>query len=75
MPQKLLQEPKLTLNICIDIARSAETRTAQLKVITGQTPDASTKVHAVGMLQRTHNQNLTRRNTISNYKYCGGTNG
>ena len=73
--QKLLQEPKLTLNRCIDIARSAETTTAQLKVITGQTEDASTEVHAVGKLQRTHNQNVTRRNTISDGKYCGGTYG
>ena len=73
--QKLLQEPKLTLNRCINIARSAETTTAQLKVITRQTEAASTEVHAVGKLQRTHNQHVTRRTTISDCKYCGGTHG
>ena len=46
--QKLLQEPKLTLNRCLDIARSAETTTAQLKVITGHIDDSNNKVHAVG---------------------------
>ena len=46
--QKLLKESKLTLNRCIDISTSAETTTAQLNVITGQTEAASTEVHAVG---------------------------
>ena len=50
--QKLLQEPKLTLNRCIDIARSAESTTAQLNVITGQTEDSSYEVHAAGKWQR-----------------------
>ena len=48
--QKLLQEPKLTLHRCIDIARSTETTTAQLRVITVQTRVSNNEVHAVGKL-------------------------
>ncbi len=58
--QKLLQQPKLTLTRYIDIARSSERTTAQLKVIHGQTSQNDTDVHAVS--------NLRRNNTISRAK-------
>ena len=73
--QKLLQEPKLTLNRCLDIARSAETTTAQLKVITGQTDDSNNESHAVGNWQRNQNTTGPRRNVISDCKYYGGKHG
>ena len=73
--QKLLQEPKLTLNKCLDIARSAETTIAQLKVITGHFDDSNNEVHAVGKWQRNQNTNGPRRNVISDCKYCGGEHG
>ena len=73
--QKLLQEPKLTLNRCLDIARSAETTTAQLKVITGHIDDSNNEVHAEGKWQRNQNTNGPRRNVISDCKYCGGEHG
>ena len=62
--QKLLQEPKLTLNRYLDIARSAETTTAQLKVITGQIKDLNNEVHAVGKWKRNQNNLGTKRNLI-----------
>ena len=73
--QKLLQEPKFTLNRCLDIARSAETTTAQLKVITGQIEDSTNEVHAVGNWKRNQNNLGTKRNFISDCKYCGGEHG
>ena len=73
--QKLLQEPKLTFNRCIDIARSAESTTAQLNVIIGQTEGSNNEVHAVGKLQRNQNTCGPRRNVLSDCKYCGGEHG
>ena len=70
-----MQEPKLTLNRCIDIARSAETTTAQLKVITGQIEDSNNDVHAVGKWKRSQNNFGTKRNNISDCKYCSGEHG
>ena len=70
--QKLLQEPKLTLNRCLDIARSAETTTAQSQVITGQMDDLNNEVHGVGKWKRNQNNVGTKRNIMSDCKYCGG---
>ena len=43
--KKLLQEPKLTLEKCLDISRAAESMTAQLKMMTGQAGAEAEDVH------------------------------
>lgn len=72
--QKLFQEPKLTLNKCVDIAGSAETTIVQLKVISGHTiesEDVNNEVHVVSKWKRTPPNYGFKRNTVSDCKYCG----
>ena len=49
---KLLQEPKLLLEKCLDICRSAEATIAHLKVISGQSISTDKPAETVNMLDK-----------------------
>ena len=65
MQQKLLQEPKLALNQCIDIAHLAKTTTAQLKLIAEQTEESKNEVNVVRKWQRNRHTNGPMSNIVS----------
>ena len=50
--RKLLQEPKLSLEKCLVICRSAEATSAHLKVISGVSTSTGTPVDSVNALDR-----------------------
>ena len=50
--RKLLQEPKLSLEKCLDICRSAEATSAHLKAISGQSTSTDKPVDTVNTLDK-----------------------
>lgn len=50
--RKLLQEPKLSLEKCLDICRSAEATSAHLKVISGQSSTTGTPADNVNAVDK-----------------------
>ena len=50
--RKLLQEPKLSLEKCLDICRSAEATSAHLKAISGQLTSTDKPVDTVNALDK-----------------------
>lgn len=47
LKEKLLRDPGLTLERAVDVCKANEAAQAQMKVLTGSTPDDSSSVHAV----------------------------
>ena len=76
--RKLLQEPKLTLNRCLDTCRAAEAATAQVKAVTGQ---ASTTSEEINLLRKSNRRSAqVKRSTksltarpegVSDCRFCG----
>ena len=50
--RKLLQEPKLSLEKCLDICRSAEATSTHLKAISGQSTSTDKPVDTVNALDK-----------------------
>ena len=55
--KKLLQEPKLSLEKCLDICRSAEEPSAHLKAISGQSTSTERPVDSVNALDKRRKSN------------------
>jgi hypothetical protein len=68
--KKLLQEPELNLNKCLDLCRATETSKSQLKIMSSDHV-AETAVHAVNK-RKTHKIQKTRaKYETINCRYCG----
>nr|XP_058958995.1 uncharacterized protein K02A2.6-like [Pocillopora verrucosa] len=62
--KKLLQEPKLNLQKCIDVCRSAETTASQMKVMSGRE-----EVNALNHKEKKDGRDASPK--LVNCKYCG----
>lgn len=62
--KKLLQEPKLNLQKCIDVCRSAETTASQMKVMSGKE-----EVNALNHKEKKDGKDASPK--LVNCKYCG----
>ena len=58
--RKLLQEPKLLLEKCLDICRSAEATSAHLKAISGQSTSTDKPVDTVNALDKRHRNDAAK---------------
>ena len=61
--RKLLQEPKLSLEKCLDICRSAEATSAHLKAISGQSTSTDKPVDTVNALDKRKKNESTTETT------------
>ena len=61
--RKLLQEPKLSLEKCLDICRSAEATSARLRVISGQSTSTDKPVDTVNALDKRKKNESTSETT------------
>ena len=76
--RKLLQEPKLTLNRCLDICRAAEGTTAQIKAMTGQTGTTSEEINLLrkgkrrsAPVKRSTKSSTAKPEWVSDCHFCG----
>ena len=65
--KKLLQEPDLNLNKCLDLCRATETSKSQLKIMSSDHQVADTTVHAIYKTKMHKMQRTQAKNETDNY--------